>query len=577
MLSETAMFSLVIAIVSIALLLVFVAVGGYFGGDAINDAKAKNQAARLISEERQIFAAMDMLQADHKRWPVSLDELVTSGYLRSIPSSQAAEEESSASLGWRLPLSSRPLIYTSHNVPKLTCRAYNLASRGDDGILRQPFETLLSQCYGMDGVYQVVARKPGVALTEALTVPVATGGLPSKDMAEWWDTVPSGDIKLPLDPAKVPKPELVLAGSSLQDFGPTPLGYPAQSEGLLTISNVGKVSATALTMEAPEDFGFINNTCTTELSPGASCSFYIGFSPKQAKTYAGSIMVAAGNGGLLQIEVRGVGFRKAQLELSQSGVEAFGDVLYRQSKRSAPRTVVNSGDIAVTALALSAPAGVSLVDSTCGSTLDAGASCSFALEFSPEAYQSVSGRVAVTSSNGDSVEFDVSGHGTTLFSDGGGTLLGSPPVQGAIISATPVAVDMSKRYKVRIRLRQVSGHGSIFVGVIPYDQVGSVIQSAYGGTYPYPAAEGVELTAGMGWQVFEGFLEGSYTPSTVESDRNKFLTGTKKASPMVLYNYYGTPGVVEVDYLELVDVATGAVLNGNSDMRSGIKEWTDRP
>jgi type II secretory pathway pseudopilin PulG len=79
------MFSLIIAIIAVALVVAVIALGGYFGGDSLTQGQAKAQAAQLISEERQILASMDMFQADNQRWPTSLDELVAGGYLRSIP------------------------------------------------------------------------------------------------------------------------------------------------------------------------------------------------------------------------------------------------------------------------------------------------------------------------------------------------------------------------------------------------------------------------------------------------------------------------------------------------------------
>lgn len=389
------MFSLIIAIVSIALIVALVALGGYFGGDAVSEAQAKTSAARLISEERQILASMDMFQADNKRWPTDVDELVSTGYLRSIPqgmkvSPSTAQLQSPAqlvlalipsavaadpvvsSLGWSMPVASTPIIYTSTNVPKLTCQAYNLASRGDNGILRQPFEKLLGQCYGADGSYQVVVHKPAAALQGVLSVAVEPGDMPSKAMDGWWDQVPSGDIKLPVDPIKEPKAELALSGAGTGlNFGQVQVGQHPKSS-TVTLSNRGKVAAKDVAVQASGDFALADSTCGSSLGAGASCSFAIEFSPTAAQVSSGQVGVSSSNGAGVQSGLSGEGVIASA---TLNGIN-FGDIPANTSLLGeAILRNTGVGPLQLGGVTLIG-GGFSVAENTCGSTLSAGAACS---------------------------------------------------------------------------------------------------------------------------------------------------------------------------------------------------------
>ncbi|MFC5473581.1 HNH endonuclease [Paraherbaspirillum soli] len=160
----------------------------------------------------------------------------------------------------------------------------------------------------------------------------------------------------------------------------------------------------------------------------------------------------------------------------------------------------------------------------------------------------------------------------------GKTLRLSAISQGGFSGAAAVPVDTSKKYVVRARVRQVTGEGSVYLGVTSKDAKGADVYNTTGGTFSYAGAVNVKLTPDMGWQVFEGAISGEYTPSTGVYDPHKFFAGTKAAAPLLLYNYSNAnpaaSGIVEVDYMQLIDAATGAVLNPNADMRKGTDGWS---
>ncbi len=133
-------------------------------------------------------------------------------------------------------------------------------------------------------------------------------------------------------------------------------------------------------------------------------------------------------------------------------------------------------------------------------------------------------------------------------------------------------IDTTRTYKVRVRLRQLSGSGTIYAGVVTKDANGAILTNPYGGTYSY-AAGSAGLTPDMGWQLFEGLITGE-NAITASASPNKFFAGSKSAAPLLLYDYYASSGtdptrVVEIDSLELIDVATGALVSG-SKMANGV-------
>jgi hypothetical protein len=83
-------FSLIIVIVSIALVAALALATIYYGGTAFNIGGDRAAATRAISEGNQISGALKLYLADNGRFPVGTSEaigarLVAEGYLRSMP------------------------------------------------------------------------------------------------------------------------------------------------------------------------------------------------------------------------------------------------------------------------------------------------------------------------------------------------------------------------------------------------------------------------------------------------------------------------------------------------------------
>ena len=83
------MFSLIITIISIALVAALALATLYYGGSAFNRGSAGAEAARLINEGQQLNGAVAIAEADAAAGgtPVSTwDGLVTGNYLSQLPS-----------------------------------------------------------------------------------------------------------------------------------------------------------------------------------------------------------------------------------------------------------------------------------------------------------------------------------------------------------------------------------------------------------------------------------------------------------------------------------------------------------
>lgn len=412
------MVTLIIAIISIALIVAVVAASSYFGGDTLNDARAQAEATRLKNEEQQILAGMDVFNADRHRWPNNVQELVDTGYLISIPhgvktdtavgaaglamnlipAAHAAEHADFS--GWSMPRAQQPIFWTSTQVEKVICQKYNFVSRGDNGILRKPFAELSAQCFGEDGRYQVLVRKASsqvLGLGDAIPDSgVQEGGLPTSEAgSSWWDTEPSSAVKGPVDPDKKPYAKLVLATSSIP-LGNVQVGRHAKSSSL-TVTNQGNTLAASIAVSAPEGFSVVDSTCGSALSVGGSCSFAVGFAPTEAREYVGTIEVQSANGGTQNAQAAGTGVAaEARLTGVSFGALPAGTTLQRDA------IVENTG---IDVLQLGAPfvsgSGFSLVaGGTCTSSLAAGASCSIKVQLEGEETTQHVGKVTINTDAG---------------------------------------------------------------------------------------------------------------------------------------------------------------------------------
>lgn len=79
------MFSLIITIISIALVAALALATLYFGGDAFNQGSAKAAAATVVNQAQQINGANTLHFLDEQAYAADVATLVTGEYLASAP------------------------------------------------------------------------------------------------------------------------------------------------------------------------------------------------------------------------------------------------------------------------------------------------------------------------------------------------------------------------------------------------------------------------------------------------------------------------------------------------------------
>lgn len=79
------MFSLIITIISVALVAVLALASIYYGGDVVESGHDEANASRLVNEGAQIRGAAEMFRTIEARQPNSVAELVEREYLSTVP------------------------------------------------------------------------------------------------------------------------------------------------------------------------------------------------------------------------------------------------------------------------------------------------------------------------------------------------------------------------------------------------------------------------------------------------------------------------------------------------------------
>lgn len=251
----------------------------------------------------------------------------------------------------------------------------------------------------------------------------------------------SGTSAAPSGPALL----ISTLGTTSYSFGTVTSGSSA--DAILTVSNYGSSSATALSAGKPTaPFGFKNGTypgtggtCSTALPAGASCTIAVRFAPVTASGYAQNLEFTYNDGSAsqtLQIGLTGTSVNPspAVLSISDSGFD-FGDTAIGATV-SHTFSVSNSGSSAATALSgggLAAPyaffgGSYPGVGGTCGTSLASGATCTVVISYSPIS----------ASSSSDTLEIS--------YDDGTGTQLASRLIQGAGATAADLNLSDTPTY-----------------------------------------------------------------------------------------------------------------------------------
>lgn len=456
------MFSLVITIISIALVAALALATLFYGGGAYTQAQANAKAAQLRNQGQQLLGAAELFKATQGRYPDDIPEMVALDYLKSEPQAAsilqrvlASQSLSSAWAAdkWDMPLARTP-VFTIDTPEPETCRSINEESLGAPGILPRVQGNVMVQCFGpaTTELLTVVGRNYVDLQAVALA---GTGGFTLAELST--DALPApGAAGWTVDPNL---PRNVQAGSGANngaggdggsdadgpaDDTPTfrarlepsslPFGNVAVGLSLSLNAELVNIGNRSLTVTAPtitgEGFVTASDNCPAELAVGDACTVTVQFAPQAQGAASGTLTfnTNATNGPLtvaLSGQGAGVTGNLAAATTTDFGAVVVGNSASREftftntGSASAPGTYVNL-----------AGANLALVSNTCGTqsspvSIPAGDSCSFQVRYSPSSVSTLSGAsVSVVSPQATNGPFSQSLSGSGVLTDvaSGGTI-----------------------------------------------------------------------------------------------------------------------------------------------------------
>ena len=198
----------------------------------------------------------------------------------------------------------------------------------------------------------------------------------------------------------VPVPNIAVSGSGA--FGDVEVD--TTSNRSFTVNNSGNATLTITSiggLAAP--FTIVSNNCGSSLAAGTSCTFDVQFAPTAATGETDTVIINSDDPDQpnVYITVSGTGTAVPVPNIAVSGSGAFGEVeVDTTSNRSF--SISNSGNAALTINSiggLAAP--FTIVSNNCGSSLAAGTSCTFDVQFAPTAATGETDTVVINSDDPD--------------------------------------------------------------------------------------------------------------------------------------------------------------------------------
>ena len=301
------MFSLIITIISIALVAALALATLYYGGAAFNKSAATADATKLLNQSTQLRGAAELYKADTGEYPLSLDDMVAQNYLSSIPvaAAQPAPVDlmgtaQAAGTPWVMVLAGYP-VFAVTSVTEAVCKSINKQAYGVEGILKTARSAHVTQCYGTDvNSLKMVTAKTGAMLATVAASPSAVIALGPVT----GDPIPTAESTDTSDAGWLVAPGAALAGGPLTylDAGGsavTGLEYPNTLVGdYFTVPfSVKNTSAAPLTLDPASAsalapfFVSLDGCSGVTLAPNDTCAMEVDFEPTTGTTYSGASRV----------------------------------------------------------------------------------------------------------------------------------------------------------------------------------------------------------------------------------------------------------------------------------------------
>ncbi|GAB3644850.1 choice-of-anchor D domain-containing protein [Ramlibacter alkalitolerans] len=381
------MFSLIVTILSIALVAALALATLYYGGSVWNRAFTDIGANKTVNYASQVIGAAELFKAQRGVWPRDVRDLVPD-YL------------SAAGADWTSVSPDTPQYALKSGESAKTCAAINQKYTGAAVIHEAADPNRTVQCFGSAGLFTVVAQVPGqgVLLTTA-TLRSAIGGtakvLPGGGLVVDPDAPP---VEPPvIEPPPAPQPSASITGDL--SFGELNVLDETDTR-VATLTNTGTVTLDLLGITLTTADYRVTSDCPSLLPAGASCAVSVTFDPNVAGERPDVLTVSATGMADQSLAVRGSAY--ANSAEFDAGALDFGATLFGTA--AAPKTVslTNTGDHPMTLGTPDVAGPFAVASTTCGTSLAAGSSCTFTVTYAPTVSDGASepGTLAVSNKAG---------------------------------------------------------------------------------------------------------------------------------------------------------------------------------
>jgi uncharacterized repeat protein (TIGR01451 family) len=182
--------------------------------------------------------------------------------------------------------------------------------------------------------------------------------------------------------------------TTILNFPSQPVGSTSSPQSV-TVSNTGSSALNISSVVVTGDFAQ-TNTCGASLAAGASCAFFITFTPTTTGTLSGSLSIthdAAGSPSV--VTFTGDGINAAAISLSTTSL-VFGSRPIGSTSAPQSITLTNSGNATLNITSIVATGDFAQTNN-CGATVAAGAFCVIDVTFTPTASGQRTGGITITS------------------------------------------------------------------------------------------------------------------------------------------------------------------------------------
>lgn len=189
-------------------------------------------------------------------------------------------------------------------------------------------------------------------------------------------------------------------GSAPVTFSPSNLNFGAVAAGntsatmTVTVNNRSTAALNFTSIVASTGFTIASNTCGTGIAAGANCAVGVTFTPAATGSVTGTLTFTDSAATSPQtVNLSGSG--STAVTFSSTTVN-FGSIAVGSTSSVKNVTMTNRQSVPLNISGIATSAGFAVASTTCGAALNAGASCTIGLTFTPAALGTATGTMTVT-------------------------------------------------------------------------------------------------------------------------------------------------------------------------------------